>query len=260
MTVISLEFHIISNKKDILKRVLEASHLNLSTNIVPDRDKYRMCIYSNSIDGYIVDSLVSQAVNSIKEVIREIPSTMIDRLSFATNFEIVVSDGGKSPIPGVTLPIEYISLAADIGMQTTFNLNITSSTPQGLINSGAYLNIESSDKDIDSSLLSSLAGTEPSIIYKKGEMGLYKTVDFNAWVIEIEADNKLPETPASLLMQKIQNAKAVGIYCQENQLTPVAYITCYSIPSGKISFVLNDSFFSFLKDLSVCFLDLDFMA
>jgi len=112
-----------------------------------------------------------------------------------------------------------------------------------------------SDDEIDEPILNRVAGTQPSIIYRKGHMGRYTVVDFNSWGIEINLEKQLPDNAALALMNRLQNPKKIGLYCKDNNYTSHVDLTCYSIPYESIHFNLETSFFTFLRDLSVQYLD-----
>jgi len=107
--------------------------------------------------------------------------------------------------------------------------------------------------------LNKIAGIHPSVVYRKGCLRRETVVDFNSWGVEVSTEGELPDIPDYALMKKLNKPKEIGLFCKENNLESHVDITCYSIYSDTICFQLDPSFFTFLKDLSVQYLDMDFM-
>ena len=230
----------------------------LDKEIIQDGEMLKVVILSINTTDHVADDIVIPIVDAIQRLYLIFPALTERKISFTVNIDIVVTDADEASIPSIVFPAEYISLASGLEIQTRFHLMITSSTMVGTMNSGAYLYIES-DKEIDVPVLNIIAGTQPSVVYRKGCMGRYTIVDFNSWGLEISTKNQPPSIPALLLMRKIQNAEILGLYCKENSLESHVDITCYSISSEPLCFQLEPAFFVFLHKLHVNYLDIDFL-
>lgn len=257
MNKTSVGIYIYSENHNCIKRISRAPYINIIERSHNEKES-GICVLLVNIDDYETESIIGQAIECLNQLHSELSSEDIMSIHVELNIKIIVSNGDNDPIPGITLPKDYINLAAELGIQTSFKLIISSSTVEGVMNSGAYYYIESNDI-IDTAAITKLTGIEPSLIYNKGTHGKYTVVDLNAWGISIQSDNTLPETPIGNLMQRINNPKNVGSYCNNNCLNSHMDITLYGIPSSCISFKFNPTVFTFLNDLSVNYLDLDFM-
>lgn len=256
MNKVSIALILFSHCRKSLEQACSLSCLNI--DIIQEGDIFKACFLSVDTKDQDTDDVLRQIIDAIQGLNVLFKKHTIKGLCLKVDIEIIVADGDEIPIPGITFPAIYISLASDLEIQTRFHLMIESSTKKGLINSGSYLYVMS-DKEIDVSELNSVAGTLPSIVYRKGNKGRYTILPFNSWGIEISFDNQLPDILAYALMDRVRSAKEIGLYCKENNLSSHVDLTCYSIPSEPLHFQLDPTFFSFLKDLSVRYLDMDFM-
>jgi hypothetical protein len=256
MNNISFKVSVSSHCLELLEDMCRESCLG--TDIVRDERMPAVCILSINTSDYVTDDIIVQIGETIQCFHEKIFSHIKEKIGIKVEIEIVVTDLDDTPIPGVLFPAEYISLVSELEIQTRFHLMINSSTKRGLINSGAYLYIES-DNEIDVTRLNRIARTDPSIVYRKGCMGRYRVVDYNAWGLEVTNEDKMPDAPALELMQKLRNAKEIGNYCEKNHLESHVDITCYSISSEPLYFQIEPSFFTFLKELRVRYIDFDFM-
>ena len=256
--MIKVSFNLSASSNDIeyLKDVCQAFGSRI--HISQDGERQKVDILSASINDYDTESIIIQIIEAIQRLPLTSPSQTVKNTILSLDITIVVSDADDTSIPGVLLPAEYISLASEHRIQTAFNLMITSSTRKGFLNSGAYLYIVSNNA-FDVSEMNRIAGTSPSVVYQKGRFGRNAIVNLNAWGLEVVSENRLPDYPALMLMQKIQNANELGLYCKENNLESHMDITCYSIPSEPLRFQLEPSFFSFLNELNIRYIDMDFM-
>jgi len=257
MNKVSFEVTVFSHSRESLEKICSESSLHFDH--IQDGDVSAVCILSVNTTDFDTDDAVHQTIIAIRGLDTLLKEHIVTDFSIRVDIEIVETDGNETPIPGIVFPADYILLASDLEIKTRFHLMIDSSTKKGLLNSGAYFYIMS-DNEIDVEELNQVAHTQPSILYRKGYMGRYTIVNFNSWGIEISSDNNLPTIPILSLMKRLWNAKQVGVYCMNNRLTSHVDITCYSIPPEPLLFNLEPSFFTFLKDLSVQYLDMDFMT
>ena len=230
MNNISFKVSVSSHCLELLEDMCRESCLG--TDIVRDERMPAVCILSINTSDYVTDDIIVQIGETIQCFHEKIFSHIKEKIGIKVDIEIVVTDLDDTPIPGVLFPAEYISLVSELEIQTRFHLMINSSTKRGLINSG---------------------------VYRKGCMGRYRVVDYNAWGLEVTNEDKMPDAPALELMQKLRNAKEIGNYCEKNHLESHVDITCYSISSEPLYFQIEPSFFTFLKELRVRYIDFDFM-
>lgn len=257
MNRFSLAVFVFSHCHDPLEKL--CSIYNLDSEIIQNDNVFKVCILSVNTTSDDTDDVVRQGIDALSSLYNHLKEQGVTEFSIKVDIEVIVTDGDETPIPGIVLPADFISLASYLDAQTRFHLLIKSSTQKGMINSGSYLYIMSDD-EIDEPILNRVAGTQPSIIYRKGHMGRYTVVDFNSWGIEIYLEKQLPDNAALALMNRLQDPKKIGLYCKDNNYTSHVDLTCYSIPYESIHFNLETSFFTFLRDLSVQYLELDFMT
>lgn len=256
MNKVSIEVFVCSHCLELLEEVRRLSCLD--KEILKDGELLKVGLLSVNTTDYGADDIIIPTVEAIQRFYLDYPAQIEGSISLIVDIDIVVPDADEASIPGILFPTEYISLASKLDIKTIFHLMITSSTIVGTMNSGAYLYIES-DSDINVPVLNMIAGTQPSVVYRKGCMGRYTVLNFNSWGLEISTNNQPPSIPALLLMRKIQNVEVLGLYCKENSLDSHVDITCYSISSEPLCFQLEPVFFTFLHKLHVNYLDVDFL-
>lgn len=259
MNTISFDMYAGSHNIELLEELHRVSCPD--AEIIQDAGMHKISILSvitTGDDTYDTDGIITLIVETAQRLRMQFPMLTENKIVYTLDIRIVVTDADETSIPGITLSREYISLASELGIQTRFHLMISSSTRKGTLNSGAYLYIDS-DNEINFPVLNRIAGIQPSVLYRKGCKGRYTVVDFYAWGLEVSSENQLPDVPVSALMRKLKNAKETGAYCKENNLESHVDITCYSIYSEPLRFQLEPSFFTFLKELQVRFVAMDFM-
>lgn len=253
MNKVSFELYAFSHSREFLEKACSLSRSSQDVN------KLKARIVSVSTTDFDTRDTIQIIINTLQGLYARLTTQMIKTIHFTLDIKIIVTDGDETSIPGITFPANLITFASDFEIQTRFHLHVKSSTVKGHMHSGSYFYIMS-DSEIDVAELNRVSGIQPSIVYRKGCMGRYTVVAFNSWGIEFDLDNQTPDIPAKELMQRMQKAKEVGIYCKNNNLSSHVDLTCYSIPSNPTHFQLEPSFFSFLKDLSVDYIDFDCMT
>lgn len=218
----------------------------------------KVCILSVKTSDYETEDILLQVEEKIRMLHLRLSKEEHKQFRVAVDIKLLVSDADLTSIPGITFRAGYVSLASELGIRTNFHLEINSSTKRGLMNSGTHFLVES-EREIDICTLNKITGLDPHIVYRMGDKGKYAIVDFNAWGYEISNNNMLPDVSVSALILALPNAKEVGLYCKKNNLVTHIDITCYGISPDPLCFQLEPTFFIFANNLSVQYVDLDFM-
>lgn len=257
MNVSSINLTVSSLSQKDIERILEFQHATIAREIVQKDSSYEACIISFKTTDYVLESAINSMCDYLHAFDGCISKQSLCDYKLRLNIEIIAEDADKDPLPGITLSADFIALIADLRINTSVTITLSSVEP-GRLNSGAYFYVNS-DNAFDMNRLCSIALAQPSVIYRKGAMGRHKIMDYYAWGIEIKNDNDFPEKPIKTLMEHLHNAKEIADFCRQNKLDSHVDVTCYGIPTGTISFQLSAQFFSFLNDLGVMFLDIDLM-
>lgn len=256
MNIISFELSVCSQNVALLEEVRRITCSN--ADIHKGNETSKVCALQTKSPGYDTDAMLQDVVDNLQKIHTHISTQVENIVDYILDIGIIVSDADQTSIPGVVFSSEYIHLASKLKIKTHFHLQITSSTMRGQLNSGAYFYIVSRD-EIDFTALNEIAGIQPTVIYRRGAMGRCTVVAFNAWGLEVSYDNQLPDVPLSALMSKLYNFEKIGRYCKEKDIDSHIDLTCYSIHSDPMDFQLDSSFFYFAEELSVRYVDVDFM-